>query len=326
LTTRDEAIAAGLGRFDGEGPCPKGHRGERYTKNGKCVACVAIISARRSTKGNGTKRTGFNGSENRSKGLAQRVARRKDMPLPKLREADVVPLNLPLIELRYGACKYPTTEGNGRHLFCGLSAVASSASYCPDHAAICFAPVDRFRDKKLFGDPNSSLIPRFQFGTSNVIYGVKEIGRESPAGSLLLPLLNERQFKIEVIEGKLKVSSQIADDNGHLIVELIQNEWKVAPPPNSWDRNYSDDALEVRDASGDVVLQIRLLPDRIQLQGVWWVDIGYNGMVRIIIRGNIWDGAQTLFVPKNSKNPAPKIDPMFRYPSEHHLGQLVRNP
>jgi GcrA cell cycle regulator len=91
-------------------------------------------------------------SEGRSKPMAERVANRKSIALPKLRIADVVPLNIPLIELGYGTCKYPTAESSSRHLFCGLSAIVSSAPYCRDHAAICFQPPDRFRDKKLFGD------------------------------------------------------------------------------------------------------------------------------------------------------------------------------
>jgi hypothetical protein len=170
----------------------------------------------------------------------------------------------------------------------------------------------------------ASYIPKLQFGTSNVIYGAKEIGLESPYGSLLFPALSERQFKIESIDGKIKVSTQITDENGRLIAELIRNEWKVAPPPSAWDRNYSDDALEVRDAFGNVVLQIKVLPDRIQLQGVWWIDLGPpNGAVRLFIRGNPKDGGQVVIVPKQNKTPPPFIDPMFRYPSDQNLGKLA---
>jgi hypothetical protein len=50
----------------------------------------------------------------------------------------------------------------------------------------------------------ASYIPKLQFGTSNVIYGAKAIGLESPYGSLLFPALSERQFKIESIDGKIK--------------------------------------------------------------------------------------------------------------------------
>jgi hypothetical protein len=134
--------------------------------------------------------------------------------------------------------------------------------------------------------------------------------------------MSEQQFKIESIDGKLKVSTSITDENGRLIAELIQNEWKVAPPPGTWDRNYTEDSLEVKDASGRVVLQVRALPDRIQLQGMWWVDIGFNGVVRFIIRGNPKDGGQIVLVPRSNKDALPVIEPMFKYPSERHLGEL----
>jgi hypothetical protein len=43
---RHVAIAAGLDRYHGH-KCPHGHGTERYTKDGKCVACVAARAAKR---------------------------------------------------------------------------------------------------------------------------------------------------------------------------------------------------------------------------------------------------------------------------------------
>ena len=122
-----------------------------------------------------------------------------------------------------------------------------------------------------------------------------------------------------------KVSTRIVDDIGNLLVEINRNEWKVAPPPQTWDRNYSDDALEVRDGAGRIVLQVRALSDRIQLQGMWWVDLGPPNGVR---RMTIWQGtdpkkgAQIVFTPKGGGEPPPHIPPMFVYPSELHLGEF----
>jgi hypothetical protein len=172
-------------------------------------------------------------------------------------------------------------------------------------------------------DAEASSIPKIQFGTSNVIYSAKEVGRDSQLGTLLFPALSENQFKIETISGKIKISTQIREGDGNLIAELVRNEWKVAPPPRTWDRNYSDDALEVKDASGAIVLQVRVFPDRIQIQGMWWWDMGPpNGIVRFFIRGNPTVGGQIVIVPIGNKDPLPSIDPMFQYPSDQHLGEL----
>lgn len=58
------------------------------------------------------------------------------------------------------------------------------------------------------------------------------------------------------------MSLVIRDRSGRLVAEIVNNEWKVNPQ-NAWDRNYSADALEVRDPTGDIVLQVKALADRI---------------------------------------------------------------
>ena len=169
--------------------------------------------------------------------------------------------------------------------------------------------------------PGMGLVPKLQIGQSDTFF----IGPAGPFGTLLFPALTEAQFKVESISGKVKVSARIVDDNSNLVVEIIRNEWRVAPPPQTWDRNYSDDALEVRDASGRIVLQVRALSDRIQLQGMWWVNLGPpNGVMRMTIWQGINpnNGAQMVLSPKNNVEPLPEISPIFVYPSELHAGEL----
>jgi hypothetical protein len=174
----------------------------------------------------------------------------------------------------------------------------------------------------LFSAKNAEapIVPKLQFGTSGVMYGAKELGQD-PLKTILFPALSERQFKIESIDGKIKVSTQIHDLNDNLLVELDRNEWKVGP--SAFDRNFTDDTLEVRDSSGAVVLQVKVLPGIIQLQGMWWINRGPpNGIVRFFIRGNPKNGGQIIIVPKFNKDPLPVIDPMFNYPSDRHMGEL----
>jgi hypothetical protein len=170
-------------------------------------------------------------------------------------------------------------------------------------------------------DSGSSLVPKLEIGKS----GVFLVGPSDDFGKLLFPALTEAQFKVESIGGQIKVSTKIIDDKGHLIVEINRNEWQVAPSPKTWDRNYSDDALEVKDDEGRIILQVRALSDRIQLQGIWWVDLGPpNGVTRMTIwRGtDPRKGPQIVFTGRGSADPLPEIDPIFVYPSERHLGEL----
>ncbi len=73
----------------------------------------------------------------RPKSMAERVHKRKDRPMARVREADVVPLLLPLIDLRRDQCRYPYGDSDFR--FCGLTTMASSLSYCPEHHALCYS-------------------------------------------------------------------------------------------------------------------------------------------------------------------------------------------
>jgi hypothetical protein len=92
-----------------------------------------------------------------------------------------------------------------------------------------------------------------------------------PQGGSFIKFAENYELKIELVDGQTKVSTQIRNKKGQLVAELIRNEWKVAPPPKTWDRNYNKNTLEVKDETGNIVLQVRALPDRIQIQGEWWI-------------------------------------------------------
>jgi hypothetical protein len=170
----------------------------------------------------------------------------------------------------------------------------------------------------LFSARDGGVIPKIQIGQS----GVFLVGPGGEIGALLFPALRESDFKVESVDGKIKISTRVVGGDRKLIAEIIRNEWKVSPT-EAWDRNYSDDALEVKDSRGLVILQVRALPDRIQVQGAWWTDMGPpNGVRRLWI----WhdpnkSGAQLVFAPREDPSPI-IIRPMFRYPGDRHLGEL----
>lgn len=155
-----------------------------------------------------------------------------------------------------------------------------------------------------------------EFGDSNAM-----LTFAGPAGESLFRFFDDSELTIEQQGSKLLVSTKIRDKSSKgLVAELFRNEWKVYP--TAWDRNYTNDALEVRNADGDVVLQIRLLPDRIQLQGEWWGPDGRG--VRIAKCTDSKDGSigGCLVVMTPQYHPKePVIQPIFEYPSELHLGE-----
>jgi hypothetical protein len=74
-----------------------------------------------------------------------------------------------------------------------------------------------------------------------------------------------------------------------------------------------------------VVLQVRALPDRVQFQAKLYdatgIGIGFGTMVGLQGPG----GAIEFTGPANPKLQL-RIAPMFRYPSDTHLGELAGSP
>lgn len=108
--------------------------------------------------------------------------------------------------------------------------------------------------------PGGNVYPKFEFGDSGAI-----LMFTGPQGSPLFKLAADNDLTILVENGQLMVSTVIRDKGGRVVAEITKNEWKVNPQ-NSWDRNYSSEALEVKDPSGDIVLQIKVVEDRVQFQ------------------------------------------------------------
>src|SRR5205807_9331910 len=100
-------------------------------------------------------------------------------------------------------------------------------------------------------------------------------------GKTMHTMFRDSELVVETEDGQVAVLSRLFNRNGNTVVELSRNEWKVAPPPQAWDRNYSRDALEVKDDTGDIVLQVRVLSDRVRIQGKWYAPGGQDAVAVI---------------------------------------------
>ena len=159
--------------------------------------------------------------------------------------------------------------------------------------------------------------PRLEIGDSGAVFIWA-----GPKGQPLFKFFDDVHLTVELIRGRVMVSTKITDERGNIIAEIIRNEWR-APPPHAWDRNYSSDAIEVKNARGAIVLQVKALHDRIQLQGEWWRD-PING-VRLVANppGDVAGGSMIQFGRNNRPPRPPEIRPLFVYPSETNLGRMV---
>lgn len=160
-------------------------------------------------------------------------------------------------------------------------------------------------------------LPKLELGDSGAI-----LMYAGPQGQPLLKLFDDCNLVIEVDRGDVVLSTVIRNDNGEIIAELVRNEWRVNPG-KSFDRNYSKGAVEVRDASGDIVLQARLRKDRVQLSAKFR---DADGHAFGIGKGRGPDGKiGGIMEITGSAHPKLMLEiaPLFRYPSDLHLGEYL---
>ena len=168
------------------------------------------------------------------------------------------------------------------------------------------------KSKVLFST-RDNVTPDIELGNGGTI-----LSYAGPQGEPAFQIFNDNSLTVIIDEGQVKVSTLIRDKSGAAVAELINNEWKVNRN-NTFDRNYSKDALEVKDNSGDIVLQVKALTDRIQFQGKF-----YDGKGKGVALGKHHSGKGGIFemTGPNHPNLEMKIEPIFKYPSENHLGKL----
>jgi hypothetical protein len=119
-------------------------------------------------------------------------------------------------------------------------------------------------------------------------------------------------------EGRILLSAKIRNEKGELIAEIRDNEWKLNPDL-LFDRNYTNFAVEVRERTGNVVLQVADLGDVIHFEGILRCR---NGRMLTIARydDGTKQGAAFTFTPNTASSNARRISEIFEYPSALHLG------
>lgn len=183
------------------------------------------------------------------------------------------------------------------------------------------------------------VVPQIEIGSSGVIF-TPTIPGDGPRPELLIgkifvgagqyalgslkPILSDCDMRIESIKGRVKLSLSLLDANGDVVARLNRNEWDWSGRPVSFDRNYSQDSIEVQDKSGHIVLQVTALPDRVRLQLVCFRQ---NGKLAYLVQVKQFPtGARDALISfNNTANDDLRtiIKPMFQYPSSLHLGELV---
>ncbi len=120
------------------------------------------------------------------------------------------------------------------------------------------------------------------------------------------PIMNlaGEPLTIGIVEGRADLSIVIRDPNGIVLAAIRNNEWFVAPPPVTLDRNFNENSLEVLNPKGEVILQVQVYGEEVRIAGHFY-NINGNGPVS--------------FGPLISETTAGRL---FKYPSAEHHGVL----
>lgn len=128
-------------------------------------------------------------------------------------------------------------------------------------------------------------------------------------------IFDEIDLKVNKQSGNVTASVNVRGPDGRLLARLVDNEWQVNNPPDVFDRNYSEDTVEVVNSKGDVVLQLQLMGNTVRLNGVFYSKKGGGVIISHLAK---WR-AQFLFM--NEAYLPSHIIPIFKYPSQLHLGE-----
>ena len=154
------------------------------------------------------------------------------------------------------------------------------------------------------GKDHSSDFPAYQIGPGGATFQWK--------GASDTPMIGfYDKIQIRMVNARLFFSTTVRDDNGNLIAEIDSNHWKVYSI--SSDHNYTDDTLEVKDARGRVVLQVRLFPNVVQLQEEWGGRAMTGPLGVTIPAGGLFQTG------KHTDKEG--IVPLFKYPSDLYWGE-----
>ena len=122
-------------------------------------------------------------------------------------------------------------------------------------------------------------------------------------------------LSIRVLNGKLLVTTHVRDASGGLIAEMNDNEWKHQNEPTIFDRNYTKDALEIRDNAGRVALQVANVGNTIDVAAIFHCKNG-----RTYMSGPIGGVGSAIEMRPPGEALKYEIFPICDYPSDQHFG------
>jgi len=188
------------------------------------------------------------------------------------------------------------------------------------------APLEGRHRKEISEAPEGYLFLESANATRKLVQ-VGQDGNFLPEfGDQPLYFFADASLKVENENGHLLLSTIVRDFQGKEVVRIDRNHWRVnSDRCTCLDKNYTNDSLEVRDIRDHIVLQVRLYPDHLSIQGEWFNDHGEDFFLVFNRREN-----KTQLIAKSLKYDPRKdsiaIEPIFKYPSAKHWAEWDQTP
>jgi len=172
---------------------------------------------------------------------------------------------------------------------------------------------------------------KLQIGTSGVFFVAPFGGglRITEGGEVVNPNVANADTLFDFVgsktsikrkNGELLLTTEVRDRSGAIIINILDNEWTMQPGM-SWEKNYTNNSIEVKDKRGRIVLQVTVLPDKVQLQAEWWTEYGRG--IRVLEATNGGGSQIVRMDPPNFHPDEPGIKPVFVYPANKYFGDRL---
>ncbi len=141
---------------------------------------------------------------------------------------------------------------------------------------------------------SESKYPTLVLGDSQINY------TGDPASPVFV--LGDEPLFLRMVDGKAQVSVAIRDNTGAVLAMIRNNEWSLALPPTVFDRNFTEDTLEVIDSKGSVVFQVTVDGARVKLAGTFYTREGSGPITFAPLLNEIQGREGTLFQYPSSRH------------------------
>jgi hypothetical protein len=136
-------------------------------------------------------------------------------------------------------------------------------------------------------------------------------------------IFDSLKLDIWIKDNHLFINTFVTDENGVRIGEIYGNEWLINPC-ESFDRNFDDKGIEIKNNKGQIVLQADWDGEKVNLAGIFHKTGGLFPNIALYPLTSNGSSGGAMEVRKKGDSIIGVISPIFIYPSALHKGERIK--